>query len=165
MEENELKELITVVQTVVLRRGDVSVEDLANVLGKRPSTLYNEINPNHTGTAKLGALDLIRVMRMLKDISPLEHMAALMGCMVTPVPSLLREEDCPAPTPDHFAALLDQLRRLLDELGRTVRASKDGEAADPEQCLDILLACQACNLALGELSRIARQGAVGDSRN
>lgn len=160
MKDSDLKTLIGIVQKTVLRRQDVSVEELADRLGKRASTLYNEINPNHTGTAKLGVRDLVRIMAMHKDVTPLEYMASLLGCILTPVPSLLKDEECREPTPENFSAMLDEARHRLAMLEEAVRAAGNGSQAGNEECLDILLACQACHQALGEVFRSAQLGAT-----
>ena len=163
MKDADLKALTGVVQKMVLRRKDMSVEWLADHLGKRPSTLYNELNPNHTGTAKLGAQDLARIMDLFRDVTPLGHLASLMGCLVTPVPSLLQDKECPAPTPENFAAMLSNTHRHLKALAGTLRAAGNAETLDNEQCLEVLLDCQACHLALGEVLRTAQAGATRDA--
>ena len=166
MEETDLRTLIDIVQKIVLRRSDVSVEWLADHLGKRASTLYNEINPNHTGTAKLGAQDLIRIMDLLKDVSPLEYMAARLGCIVTPVPSMLRDADPAEPAPGNFRSLLAETRKRMDALQRLLEGSDQNANLDGGQCLDLLLACQACLQSMGEVFRAAQAGAArSEDRN
>lgn len=46
-------------------------------------TLYRELNPDDAG-AKLGALDVLRIMLVTGDVRPLEVMAEAVNCIVRP---------------------------------------------------------------------------------
>ena len=59
---------------------------LAGDLDKRPSTLYDELNPaqEKTGQGKLGVDDALEIMRLTGDIRPLEFMASILGYTLRP---------------------------------------------------------------------------------
>ncbi|WP_319763092.1 phage regulatory CII family protein [Maridesulfovibrio sp.] len=61
------------IQDLVLN-GPVSLEELAEKLGKSPKTLAREANPEDR-KAKLGAETLIEIMRITGGVEPLRLMA------------------------------------------------------------------------------------------
>lgn len=71
----------------ILKRSRLSVEEIVErAFGvdengtprKSHWTLYKELNPNDA-SAKLGAVDLFRLMQVTGDVAPLEVMARLLG--------------------------------------------------------------------------------------
>lgn len=64
-----------------VRRSNVSVKQLAAELDKKPSTLYDELNPMPAPdrTAKLGLEDAIRICELINDHSPLAQIATHFG--------------------------------------------------------------------------------------
>jgi hypothetical protein len=78
------KPLTTIVhKAVVSSPVSLSVEEIAGELDKRPSTLFNELNPYHESTAKLGLEDAHEIMKLVGSPALLEAMAADLGYMVT----------------------------------------------------------------------------------
>lgn len=61
------------IQELVLN-GPVSIEELAERLGKSPKTLAREVNPEDK-KAKLGAETLVEIMRITGGVEPLRLMA------------------------------------------------------------------------------------------
>ncbi|WP_321400881.1 phage regulatory CII family protein [Maridesulfovibrio sp.] len=61
------------IQELVLN-GPVSLEELAEMLGKSPKTLVREVNPEDK-KAKLGAETLVEIMRITGGVEPLKLMA------------------------------------------------------------------------------------------
>lgn len=88
---NDIRELIEALYRMV-HESPLSAEEIVErAFGvnddgnpkKSKWTLYRELNPTDAG-AKFGALDMLRVMRITKDLRPLEVMAAAMDCTVRP---------------------------------------------------------------------------------
>lgn len=71
------KNVTKVVQDCILDSG-IQAKDVAEKIGKPYSTLMREINPFDT-SAKLGAETLLDIMRVTKDMRPLQYMASEMG--------------------------------------------------------------------------------------
>ncbi|MGE4554217.1 MAG: phage regulatory CII family protein [Desulfovibrionaceae bacterium] len=159
--------LLEITHQAVIERRDISVSDLAQRLGKRPSSLYNEINPRSPGSAKLGAEDLLRIMDILHDTRPLEYMAAALGCAVTPLPGAQpgpgRDAEPPVPpsVEQLRAMILDVLCRL-GALADGLRRASDRTGLSPRRCLDLMLGCQQLHLDLGRLAALAQRGAERD---
>ncbi|WP_421904074.1 phage regulatory CII family protein [Maridesulfovibrio sp.] len=61
------------IQDLVMN-GPVSLEELAERLGKTPKTLAREVNPDDK-KAKLGAETLVEIMRITGGVEPLRLMA------------------------------------------------------------------------------------------
>lgn len=61
------------IQDLVMN-GPVSLEELAERLGKTPKTLAREVNPEDK-KAKLGAETLVEIMRITGAVEPLRLMA------------------------------------------------------------------------------------------
>lgn len=75
------KSVTKVVQDCILDSG-IQAKDIAERIGKPYSTLMREINPFDT-SAKLGAETLLDIMRVTKDLRPLQFMADEMGFSLT----------------------------------------------------------------------------------
>ncbi len=58
-------------------------KQVAESIGKPYPTMMRELNP-YDQSAKLGADTLLDIMRVTKDISALEYMAAELGYMISP---------------------------------------------------------------------------------
>ncbi len=60
-----------------IRLSGYSIKYLAAELNKAPSTLYDELNPMPSAdrTAKLGLEDAVRIMEIIGDTTPLQHIA------------------------------------------------------------------------------------------
>lgn len=73
-------------------RAGVSIAELAKLLGKAKSTLYNELRPNFdpAATAKLGLDDAAIIMKFLRDYSLAKALAEDVGFTCLP-------ESCPVP--------------------------------------------------------------------
>lgn len=71
------KSVTKVVQDCILDSG-IQAKEIAEKIGKPYSTLMREINP-FDASAKLGAETLLDIMRVTKDLRPLQFMADEMG--------------------------------------------------------------------------------------
>lgn len=98
----------------ILKRADISAEEIAiqaygvDENGKpRKShwTLYKELNPNDT-TAKLGAVDLFRLMAVTGDVKPLEIMAKRLGYILVPESGI--QPDCDTWQEEHVQDTCDE---------------------------------------------------------
>ncbi len=70
-------DIIKLAQRAVLE-GTRPARDVAQAIGKPYSTLLRELNP-FDGQAKLGAETLLEIMRVTRDVSPLQAMAEALG--------------------------------------------------------------------------------------
>ena len=70
-------DIIKLAQRAVLEGGHAA-RDVAQAIGKPYSTLLRELNP-FDGQAKLGAKTLLEIMRVTRDVSPLQAMAEALG--------------------------------------------------------------------------------------
>lgn len=70
-------DIIKLAQRAVLE-GSQAARDVAQAIGKPYSTLLRELNP-FDGQAKLGAETLLEIMRVTRDVSPLQAMAEALG--------------------------------------------------------------------------------------
>lgn len=93
---------------------------LAGDLDKRPSTLFDELNPalQKTGQGKLGAEDALEIMRLTGDNRPLEYMAAHLGFTLRPMTEHL---------PDGKDMAHECLQGLL-AVAKFAEAARDGMA-------------------------------------
>lgn len=74
--------LAEVVQDAVFK-SSFTAQELAKSINKPYPTLMRELNP-YDLSAKLGAETLLAMMEQMKDITPLEYMAARLGYKVVP---------------------------------------------------------------------------------
>lgn len=74
------KHLVAQIQDSV-QASSCSMEELAGVLDKRPSSLYHELNPfpSDTSTAKLGLEDAVKIMGHIQDFTCLMQIADHFG--------------------------------------------------------------------------------------
>ena len=70
-------DLIKILHNLVLDN-PTPAKVLAKEIGKPYSTLLREINPYDTG-AKLGVETLLQIMKLTKNVAPLEYMANQLG--------------------------------------------------------------------------------------
>jgi len=71
------KNVTKVVQDCILDSG-IQAKDVAAKINKPYSTLMREINP-FDASAKLGAETLLEIMKVTRDVRPLQFMASEMG--------------------------------------------------------------------------------------
>lgn len=85
---NDAKSLTKAIQEMVLRH-DLSVEQICDAAfeGRKSHwTLYKELNPQDE-SAKIGAVDLVDLMRVCRDVAPLRIMASRLGQVLMPLPA------------------------------------------------------------------------------
>ncbi len=75
----------------LVMESEIPAKTIAKEIGKPYSTLLREINPYDTG-AKIGVETLLQIMKLTNNLSPLEYMAAQMGCSLAPEGSAGQEE-------------------------------------------------------------------------
>lgn len=106
----------------ILKRSRKSAEEIAEAAfgtdengnpRKSHWTLYKELNPNDA-TAKLGALDLFRLMQVTGDVEPLAIMAHKLGYMLQDVKTV--QPDRPTWQGEHAQDSCDlgEMARLMD---------------------------------------------------
>jgi AraC-like DNA-binding protein len=138
--------LLELVQATVSESRE-GTKGIADFLGKSPSTLYSEMNPNEgegRTTHKLGLLDWVRILKLTRDCRSLEHVAEQLDYVAVPLPD---------GAPDAFGAL-QHLTRITKEAGEHAAAvcaalERDGhlDRREARDCLaelnDLLLAAVA----------------------
>lgn len=80
--------LLELVQAAVLDSRE-GVKGIADYLGKSPSTLYSEMNPNEgegRTNHKLGLLDWVKLVRLTGDFRSLQKVAEDLGYVAVPLP-------------------------------------------------------------------------------
>lgn len=85
------KSLAKSIQQMVLNNPLLSVEQICEeAFGESKSrwTLYKELNPED-GSAKVGAMDLVSLMRVCRDAAPLQIMAMRLGYALLPLPAAM----------------------------------------------------------------------------
>lgn len=130
------------------------VKGVAEYLGKSPSTLYSEMNPNEgegRTNHKLGLLDWVKIMRLTGDFRSLAKVAEDLDHVTIPLPRTL---------PSALDALA-HLGRISKEAGEhsleVCRALEDGriDRAEARRCLaecdELIRAAVAWRRALEEL--------------
>ncbi len=67
-----MRTFVGAIQQAVFNSG-MSMEQIAAKMDKKPSTLYNELNPwpNENSTHKLGLEDFVKILEIIGDYSPL----------------------------------------------------------------------------------------------
>lgn len=106
----------------ILKRSNKSAEEIVELAygvdesgnpRKSHWTLYKELNPNDT-TAKLGAVDLFRLMQVTGDVEPLAIMAHKLGYMLQDVKTV--QPDRPTWQGEHAQDSCDlgEMARLMD---------------------------------------------------
>lgn len=98
------RELIELFHEAV-KTAPLGFKGVAADLDKRPSTLYDELNPapEKSGQGKLGVEDALEIMEMTGDSRPLEYMATRLGF------TLRHMADCTPDQPTLAGELLDDL--------------------------------------------------------
>ncbi len=71
------KQLNTLIHSMVVE-SEVPAKNIAKAVGKAYPTLLREVNPYDKG-AKLSAETLLGIMRITKNIAPLQYMANRLG--------------------------------------------------------------------------------------
>lgn len=84
------KNVTRIVQDIVLD-GERPAKQLAAEIGKPYSTLLREVNP-FDKNAKLGVETLLQIMKLTRNIAPLNFMAQEMGYTLVPVTKAARAE-------------------------------------------------------------------------
>lgn len=80
----KIKSLTEIVHDKAVSRDcPLSIPQLAEMLGKSANTLYNELNPYHGGTAKLGLEDAAAIMEAIDSPDLALAMAARLGMTAT----------------------------------------------------------------------------------
>lgn len=77
-----MKSVTKTTQSIVLE-GSIPAKEVAERINKPYSTLLREINPFDTH-AKLGAETLLEIMKVTRNISPLQFMARQLGYVLIP---------------------------------------------------------------------------------
>ncbi|MDH4122405.1 MAG: hypothetical protein OEV94_11950 [Deltaproteobacteria bacterium] len=92
MNDSQRRTFLTLMQRALkLSQGKAGslVAGAARLLGKRPTSLLNEINPNGIpngrGWAKLGAVDMMRLIAYTRDTRPLRFLARVAGLVAHPL--------------------------------------------------------------------------------
>jgi len=117
-----LKHVTRAAHEAFINKG-LRIEDIAALLDKRPSTIYNELNPYHEGPAKLGADDLQQIVREYGILEPLAFMARDLGCQLVD----LRTAQATARSKDP-QGLLDLGLQAMASVGPVADAIRDGLA-------------------------------------
>lgn len=131
-----MKKFTAIVHDAVMGQDAVSVEQIADALGKKPFTVYGELNPSPgpASTAKLGLEDAITIMKLLSNDALAKAVAREFGgecapgaCVVPDKDTLDAEmlDDYPAMVSFHDAmrrrARLDDVREVMEATIRDVR--------------------------------------------
>jgi hypothetical protein len=82
-------ELTRIIQQSILE-GRKPAKAVSEEIGKPYSTMLREANPYDT-SAKVGVETLLDIMRATGDVSPLRHMARLLGYELVPAKKTARE--------------------------------------------------------------------------
>lgn len=116
-----MKELLEAAHKILKRSSKSAEEIVEQAFGvdengnarKSHWTLYKELNPNDN-TAKLGALDLFRLMQVTGDVQPLALMAHMLGYMLVDKKSV--HPDRPTWEAEHAQDTSDlgEMARLMD---------------------------------------------------
>lgn len=108
------KSLARAIQAMILEHPGKSLDEICEEAfgeGKSKWTLYKELNPEDA-TAKIGALDLVALMRVCGDVAPLRIMAGRLGQALFPLP-----QGC-----DKCPELEQDLSKVTKEFSETVLA-------------------------------------------
>lgn len=97
---------------------------LAPRLGKRPGTLSHEVNPPEGGSAKLGLLDAIDIIKMSRDYRIIHATCAELGGMFIKLPVI---DDAQGDPGSRMAAVA---KEFADLMGEVCTSSADGEISD-----------------------------------
>lgn len=136
--------LARAIQAMVLSHPALSVEQLCEEAfgeGKSHWTLYKELNPEDR-TAKVGALDLVTLMRVCGSVAPLEIMAARLGHALIPLPRPCAttpelEQDLAKTTKEFSEAVLAFTRMVED--GRVQRHEFETFERELRECVGAAL--------------------------
>lgn len=107
--------ILELVQATVSESAE-GTKGLADFLGKSPSTLYAEMNPNEgesRSNHKLGLLDWVRILKLTRDCRSLCKVAEELGHVAVPLP----QGD---PTPLEALAHLTRITKEAGEHAQTV---------------------------------------------
>jgi hypothetical protein len=148
------KELTAIVhRAIVHSHCSKSVEEFAVDLNKKPSTLYNELNPYCTTSAKLGLEDAHEIMRAVGSPDLVYAMAADLGLTVSHLPGPHSAESQPL-TECTACKELNDVQIVLGQLSAKVRDGLAGDNyLDSRERADVLEACEALHREIADIKQ------------
>lgn len=155
------KAMTAIVHTAVVSSDEsLSVEEIAGELDKRPSTLYNELNPFGEGPAKLGLDDAHNIMCMASCSKLVEAMAADLGLTVSRLPNPNSTVCVPLSGETVFKELAD----VTEQAGQLVTTIKKAMDNDGKFSKDELTAIfEVCHSLHREVADIASGACCHDN--